>query len=210
MSRPVPEQLQELAVEVRDLEVLPAAAVRARGRSRARRQLAAVLTAGAVVAVAAGVTIVSHQSTPAAEDPAIGTASSGDAAIGLATGCNLTLPEGPEQVRIRVLDGGALANRLEATLSVLRTRGFAVSQATTGDSKPDGSAALRYGPAAIGAASLVRAEIHGAVTMTFDPTVRDDTIDLTLGSSFTRLATTTEINQNLVTIGLPEAPPECR
>lgn len=66
-----------------------------------------------------------------------------------------------------------------------------------------------YGPAAVGAAAVVRAEVHGAVDMRFVPERRDVTIDLVLGPAFTRLATTTEVNQNLVTAGEPSAPPQC-
>ncbi len=42
----------------------------------------------------------------------------------------------------------------------------------------DGTTALRYGPAAIGAAILLRATLVGEVAMRFDPERRDDTIDV--------------------------------
>lgn len=107
-----------------------------------------------------------------------------------------------------MLDGGAAAGKLDATTSALRERGFKTLTGTTGD-RPAGVATVRYGPAAIGAATLVRAELPGESTMSFDPDRRDRAVDLTLGPSFTRLATTTEMNQNLVTAGEPSAPPEC-
>ena len=76
---------------------------------------------------------------------------------------------------------------------------------TGGD--PGGTATLRYGPTAIGAATLLRAEVYGEVLMRFDPGRRDQTVNLTLGPAFTRFATTTEINRNLATAGEPSAPP---
>jgi hypothetical protein len=107
-----------------------------------------------------------------------------------------------------VLDGGAPAGLREETATQLRARDFAVQGGTAAGS-PDTATALRYGPAAIGAATLLRATLHGETAMRFDPDRRDRTIDLTLGPAFTRLATTTEINQNLVAAGEPSAPPQC-
>jgi hypothetical protein len=107
-----------------------------------------------------------------------------------------------------VLDGGAPAGLPETTASQLRARDFTVLAGTAGQD-PDGESALRYGPASIGAAALLRAVLHGEVTMRFDPDRRDETIDLTVGPAFTRLATATEINQNLVAAGKPSAPPQC-
>jgi hypothetical protein len=37
----------------------------------------------------------------------------------------------------------------------------------------------------------------------------DSPIDLTLGTTFARVATSTEINRALVAAGEPSAPPEC-
>ncbi|MET0494765.1 MAG: LytR family transcriptional regulator, partial [Actinoplanes sp.] len=61
----------------------------------------------------------------------------------------------------------------------------------------------------VGAATLVKAVVLGESTMRFDPDRTDDTIDLTLGSAFERLATATELNQTLVELGEPTAPPQC-
>ena len=198
MSHPVRDRLHELAAEVRDLEVMPAAAVRARGRRRGRRQATAL--AAAVVAATAGVALAwpQQRTVQTAADPAIGPAVT----------CVLTLPASPAEVRIRVLDGGAPAGLREATVAQLRARSFGVVTGPTGDG-PAGAAALRYGPAAIGAATMLRAGLTGEVTMRFDPGRRDETIDLTLGPAFTRLATTTEMNRNLVAVGEPSAPPQC-
>jgi hypothetical protein len=55
----------------------------------------------------------------------------------------------------------------------------------------------------------VRAAVHGDVLMYFDPGRRDETIDLTLGPAFTRLATTIEVNRKLVEVGEPSPPPQC-
>jgi hypothetical protein len=211
MSRFVHDRLQELEAEVRDLKLLPAADVRARGRRRGRRQLAVLTAAGAVVAITVGVAFARpHQQLPPAGDqPASNQSANNQSASGHpAIGCVLALPGSPAEVQIRVLDGGAPAGVLDATTSALRERGFKTLNGATGH-RPAGAATVGYGPAAIGAATLVRAAVHGESTMSFDPARRDQAIDLTLGPSFTRLATATEMNQDLVAGGEPSAPPEC-
>jgi hypothetical protein len=202
MSRQVDEELQEMAAEVRGLEVLPAAAVRARGHRRSRRQLAALTVAGAVVATTAGVTVGWSRQHPA---PPTGTAAAAPPAVD----CVLALPDSPAAVRVRVLDGGAPTGLPATTVSQLRARTFTVLAGTTGP-RVAGAADLRYGPASIGAATVLRAVIRGEVTMRFDPDRRDDVIDLTMGPAFTRLGTATEVNQSLAAGGEPAAPPQCR
>lgn len=205
MSRPVHERLRQLETEVQHLQVLPAAAVRARGRRRGRRQMAGVMVGVAVVATTAGIT-----ATSTFDRPLQGATAPGPAAVGLAASCILTLPSDPAGVRVRVLLGGAPAGQGDTTATELRERGFTVLSRTDGATNgPPGPTTLRYGPAAIGAAALLRAALIGDATLRFDPARSDDTVDLTLGTTFARLATSTEINQALVAAGAPSAPPEC-
>jgi hypothetical protein len=200
MSRPVHERLRDLENDVRDLHVLSAAAVRARGRRRGRRQLTVLLVAGAVVATTVGITAIKT-----VERPEQRTAATGGV---LRVDCVLALPDSPAEVRVQVLDGGAPAGLSGTTAAELRARSFTVLAGASGGD-PASATALQYGPTAIGAATLLRAEVHGEVLMRFDPDRHDMTIDLTLGPAFTRLATTTEVNQSLVATGEPSAPPQC-
>ncbi|GAA0466385.1 hypothetical protein Aca07nite_77060 [Actinoplanes capillaceus] len=189
MSHPVPDRLRELADDVRDLEMKPAAEVRARGRARGRRQLAATATAAAaVVAVSAGVAFAWPRQDAAPIPPA------GPAPFP----CELALPDSPSDVRVRV-SGAGIA-------SELRERGFTV---VGGVVASEAATTLTYGPASIGRATLLRAVLLGEVTMRFDPARTDPAIDLVPGPDFDRLATATELNQNLVTVGVPTAPPRC-
>lgn len=123
--------------------------------------------------------------------------------------CALTLPESPSAVQVRVFDGGAVAGLAEDTATQLRVRGFAVMAGAAGEGTAD-AAALTYGPAAVGAAHLVRQAVSGEVVMRFDSQRRDQVVDLTIGAAFDRLATAAELNQNLAAAGEPSAPPECR
>ena len=210
MSRPLHERLRELETEVAHLQVLPAAAVRARGRRRGRRQLATVLTAVAVVAIPAGVAATRSLERPHQSTTAAGPAAT-RAPAGPGVACVLALPDSPAEIRIRVIDAGAPAGVADATATQLTRRGYTVLTGTAGTTghHAAGSAALRYGPRAIGAATVLRAVLRGDTTMVFSPDRADDSIDLTLGAAFTRLATTTETNQALAAGGEPSAPPEC-
>jgi hypothetical protein len=191
----VPERLRELETDVRDLPFTPAGRVRARGRSRGRRQMAALATAGAVVVVTAG---LAYGRAP---QPATAPAAPAPAAPAPSLACVLTLPGSPAEVQVRLVGGPA------GVADELRARQFAV----TADPAPEPArtTAVRYGPAAIGAAALVRAYLPGDARMTFDPARRDATVDLVAGPDLTRLARTTEVNENLVADGAPTAPPEC-
>ena len=86
---------------------------------------------------------------------------------------------------------------------------FAVQAGASDAEAATGATVLRYGPAAIGSATVLEAAVQGPVTMKFDPGRSDQTIDLLLGPGFTRLSSALELNQNLVRLGEPTAPPQC-
>ncbi|WP_249998776.1 LytR C-terminal domain-containing protein [Actinoplanes sp. M2I2] len=202
MPLPLSDRLRQLEADVQDLRVLPAAAVRARGR---RRKVTTTVGAVAAVATAAGVTATLAWPQP---DPA---SRPGPAANSPTVACVLTLPNGPGEVRLRLFDGGAPGGLTDATAAQLRARSFTVLTLAAGPTEPPitGPATVRFGPAAVGAASLIRAHLHGDADLVFEPGRPDATVDVTLGASFGRLATTTEVNQALVAAGRPSPPPEC-
>jgi hypothetical protein len=199
MSTPLRDRLRELEAEARQVTVLPAAAVRARGRRRAWRQRTSVIAAVVVVAAGGGFAAThtgTRQQAAAPRHPELT--------------CTLSLPDEPAEVKLRVIDGGAAAGMADKALTGLRNRRFTV---TTGPSRQAGDVkddvVLRYGPAAIGNATLLRAYFPGSVAMTFDPSRQDDVIDVAVGPGFTSFHTTTEVNQFLAQQGEPTAPPQC-
>ncbi|MCA2215724.1 LytR C-terminal domain-containing protein [Jidongwangia harbinensis] len=200
MSRPVHERLRQLEAEVQHLPVLPAAAIRARGGRRRRRRATGVLVGTAMVATAAGLT------APSALDRL---SPDRTAAAGPAASCVLTPPPDPAAVRVRVRNGGADARLGDLTSAGLRERGFTVLTDSGAGNPSPGPTTLYYGPAAIGAATLLRAVLIGDAAMRFDPGRTDDAVDLALGTTAVRLATSTEVNQALLAAGPPSAPPEC-
>ena len=205
MSRPVRERLMELSADVDRVRLAPAAAVRARGRRRTRRRRATTAAALATVVVAGGfglTSVVGGGPDPVATLPAAPSSS-------CRFPVDLTLPGAPGDVVVEVVGGSEQAGQVAGELG---NRGFQASGQGWIDPDSDARgqvAVLRYGPQAIGAATVVRAVVNGAVVMRFVPDREGRTVELVLGSDFDRLATTTEVNRNLAEYGAPTRPPGC-
>lgn len=212
MSDSVPERLRQLQNEVHDLRVPPASEVRARGRIRGRRRTAGVLIGAAVLATTAGVAAtVAGRPGPGTTAAGPATATAAPAATtavrpSATTACDLSLPSSPGEVRVRVLDGGAPGERTATAVADLRRRGFVVLPP---GGAPAGPTTLHYGPATIGAVTLLHAQLVDRADRRFDPDRADDVIDLALGADFVRLASPTEVNQAFAMAGRPSAPPGC-
>jgi hypothetical protein len=201
MSRPVRERMVELSADVEQVRLAPAAAVRARGRSRSRRQRAGTAAGLTAVVAAAGFGLAMANgrapepvATPPASPP---------------SNCRLALPDSPGDVRIQVIGG---TDRAGQVTDELVGRGFRATGRGWIDPDSDSRgtvAVLRYGPQAIGAATLVQALVGDDAVMKFQPHWDSPAIELVLGSKFQRLATMTELNQNLVALGEPTPPPGC-
>jgi hypothetical protein len=211
MSRPVRERLIELEKDVEQVLLAPAAAVRARGLRRARRRFAgtAVAVIALVGAAGFGLTgVIGSGGTPApvpAATPPAGSA-------GCAYPVDLSVPDSPGRVELRVLPGAGPAGQAAMAVQELGERGFTARETPGSDPAAEAAetaAVLRYGPGAIGASTLVRALIGGKAVMRFDPGRDGSAVDLVLGAGFRGLATPTEVNQALVEAGEPTPPPGC-
>lgn len=207
MSRPVPEQLRELADEVRQVRLAPAADVRARGRSRARRRTVVTTAALAVVLVAGGIGVAGALTPQPGPSAGPVPAAQPDRCAGI----DLQLPGEPGAVEIKVAPGTATAATATAVAGDLVNRGFRATAVSAPEvAGPAGDAALvRYGPRAVGAATLVATLVHGPAAMVFEPGRTDTAVELTVGPAFTRLNSPTEMNQALVTVGVPTRPAQC-
>jgi len=214
MPEPVRDLLLGLEEDVRQVRLAPARDIRARGRSRARRRVALAAAGLALVAGVGGMSLVrltGPPSQPAAPAPPPATAS------GSCPGLDLRLPDGPEQVAVRVFDGvgriDAIGGRDDAVANDLRNRGFTQASAPgggPGKTRPDAVATLRYGPRAVGKVGLLQAMLLNKADAQFDPGRTRADVDLVVGKGFQQFATPTELNQALVEAGEPTAPSECR
>ena len=216
MPRPVRDLLLDLEEDVRRVHLAPARAVRERGRSRARRRVVLAAAGLTLVAGLTGTALLRSPAAPPAQPAAPPPTTSSDRC----PAADLSLPDGPERVAVRVLDGvgGTIdsigGGRDDAVVNDLRNRGF--TQATAAGNLPQGASAaetvttLRYGPRAIGKAVLLQAMLENKAGTQFDPDRADAVVDLVVGRDFRQFATTTEVNQALVEAGEPTLPPECR
>lgn len=100
----------------------------------------------------------------------------------------------------------------QATAQELQARGFKIGQISEDPLQKviPSSAELRYGPAEVGAAQLLRAYVPGA-TSAFDINrtsgAQANTIDLVLGNKYTQLNTPSQVKEAIVALGDPSAPP---
>ncbi|MEV0004635.1 LytR C-terminal domain-containing protein [Micromonospora sp. NPDC050980] len=131
---------------------------------------------------------------------------------GTAAGCpdgwplvDLRLRE-QKDVKINVYNATDEAGRAGSVADDFRNRKFQVKKVGNESKAVDGVAVLRFGPKGVGSAHLLRAYFLNDAEQVFQPTRKDDTVDVVLGNAYQQLATTTEVNQSLGDLGAPEAP----
>jgi len=136
-----------------------------------------------------------------------GDAVSGDGCAEGAPRANVTLPDDPDQVKVRVLNGTREPGKAEKVSNDFKNRGFVMEKPGESKSKFDRIAIIRYGPKAVGDAQLLKAYFLGKAKPEYSAKRTDDIVEIVVGANFAQLATSTEVNQSLVELGEPELPP---
>jgi hypothetical protein len=119
---------------------------------------------------------------------------------------NVTLPDDPEQVTVKVYNGTKTAGLADSVTNEFKNRRFKTVKPAENKKKVDGVAVMRYGPEAVGSAWLLRAYFLNQADVQYDAKRKGAVVDVVIGSGFQQLATTTEVNQSLVELGEPEVP----
>jgi len=135
----------------------------------------------------------------------------------IANGCpagsvmaDVSLPENSTEVTVKVFNGTSRSGLADAISNEFSNRRFKTQKPAENKKKFAGVAQLRYGPAGIGAAQLLRAYFLNQVQkndLQYDPKRKGNVVDVVIGTQYQSLATTTEVNQSLVEIGEPIVPP---
>lgn len=117
-----------------------------------------------------------------------------------------------EQVTVNVFNGTKKAGLAQSVGAELEERGFLVedTKSAPGNKQyPDDVAIIIYGPEAVGAAQLVRANflLEEESAMQFDLEREGAEVDVIVGGAFQQLATKTEVNQSIAALGTPDPPP---
>jgi LytR cell envelope-related transcriptional attenuator len=120
---------------------------------------------------------------------------------------NVTLPDDPGQVTIKVLNGTSTPGLAEKVTNDFKNRRFKTQKPGEDKKRVKDIAVVRYGPAAVGSAQLLEAYFLGQATPEYNPKRKDAVVDIVIGSRFQQLATSTEVNQSLVELGEPQVPP---
>jgi hypothetical protein len=119
---------------------------------------------------------------------------------------NVTLPDDPDEVKVRVLNGTKEAGKAEKVTNDFKNRGFLMEKPKESRSKFNRIAIIRYGPKAVGDAQLLKAYFLGKAKPEYSAKRTDDVVEIVVGAGFQQLATSTEVNQSLVELGEPEVP----
>ncbi len=120
---------------------------------------------------------------------------------------NLTLPDGPAQVKLRVLNGTKTPGVAERVSGDFENRGFTMQEPAKNKTKVDQVAVIKFGSKTVGAAQWIRAFFLGQAETQFSAARTSDVIDVVIGSRYRQLATFTEVNQSLAQLGEPTPPP---
>ena len=114
------------------------------------------------------------------------------------------------QVTVNVFNGTKTNGLADKVANDLKYRGFVVKKTAPAPGKKavNEIAIISYGPLAVGAAWLVSANfLVDQATMDFDIDRKGADVDVTIGTKFQQLATTTEVNQSIAALGNPPLPP---
>ena len=120
---------------------------------------------------------------------------------------DVTLPDDPAEVTVKVYNGTNTSGLADSVTNEFKNRRFTVQKPAESKTKYKGVAEIRFGPDAVGRAQLLRAYFLDQSDMEYNAKRKGAVIDIVIGSQFRQLATTTEVNQSLVEVGEPTLPP---
>ena len=120
---------------------------------------------------------------------------------------DVTLPDDPADVTIKVYNGTNTTGLADSVTNEFKNRRFTVQKPAESKTKYKGVAEIRYGPDAVGRAQLLRTYFLDQSKLEYNAKRKGVLIDIVIGSGFRQLATTTEVNQSLVEVGEPTLPP---
>jgi hypothetical protein len=120
---------------------------------------------------------------------------------------DVTLPDDPAEVTVKVLNGTSIPGLADSVTSEFKNRRFTVQKPAESKTKYKGVAEIRFGPDTVGRAQLLRAYFLAQSKMEYSAKRKGNVIEIVVGSQFRQLATTTEVNQSLVEVGEPTVPP---
>ena len=120
---------------------------------------------------------------------------------------DIRLPNDPAKVTVKVFNGTSRSGVAEQVSNEFANRRFVVQDPGKTKTKVKGVAEIQYGPDTVGNAQLLRAYFLDNSTMVYNAKRKGDVVDIIIGDKFQALATTTEVNQSLGSVGEPTLPP---
>lgn len=112
-----------------------------------------------------------------------------------------------KSIKINVYNGTSTPGLANNVADQLKDRKFVIGEVK--DTAPfDGVAKLRYGPKTLAAATVVNAYFLGKADdgSGYDQKDTTDAVDITIGSKYTDLGTSTDVHQAIAQLGNPSPP----
>jgi hypothetical protein len=119
---------------------------------------------------------------------------------------DITLPDDPAEVKVKIVNATRTADLAEKVSTDFKNRGFAVQKPGESKTKFDRIAIIRFGPKTVDDAQLLKAYFLGKAKPEYSAKRTNDVVDIIIGAEYAQLATSTEVNQSLVELGEPELP----
>lgn len=114
----------------------------------------------------------------------------------------------PDEVQLRILNATNKPGLATAIANQFKARGFSVLEVGNSSDVPAGTAEVRFGPKAVGAAHLVRAQIPQAQPIADNR--KDDVVVLVLGPELVELTPKASVSSTVKALGEPVRPkPTC-
>ncbi|MFI5907410.1 LytR C-terminal domain-containing protein [Dactylosporangium sp. NPDC051541] len=169
-------------------------------RVRALAVVGVLIVAAAIFVIVA--VVKDHQGGPAADG---GKCPEGSVLV------DAKLPR-QQDVKVTLFNATSRQGTASDVASDLLSRQFKEAKVVTAAPNPPVNkvenqvAVIRFGPATVGAAWLVRAYFLDRADDQFDKARLDDKVEIILGGKFKQLPTTTEVNQAIAALGNPQLP----
>lgn len=119
---------------------------------------------------------------------------------------DLTVRE-QKDVKINIINGAGRDGLADIVGDNFANRDFQVlERVDDSEESVEGVGRLRFGPAGVGSAHLVRAYFLDLVELDYELDREGDVVDVIVGAGFQQLATPTEFNQSIAQLGRPQLP----
>jgi LytR cell envelope-related transcriptional attenuator len=199
--------LSTLPVNLSSVDWLAPEQLRRTATRRRRRRLVVTGLATILVLALASTAAASVLALPGPKPHTLGSPILAPTCPGGGRPVDLHIPNSWDEVPLTIYNGTRIDGLAGSVVSELTARGIGAAVGGNSAQEYTGVALIRYGPAAVGAGWITQALFNNQAELRFDLEDSESTVEVTIGTQFDSLGTTTEVNQSLAALGPPNPPP---